>query len=432
MSAEGLKVERRDGIIILTLAHPPSNALMPGLRTGLLQVISAPEAWCRGIVLAAEGPNFASHLPLQPDAEEPTLADLCRAVADCPVPVVAVLKGLVVGPGAELALAARARLGAPGLKLAFAEVTLGLCPCGGSTRRLPRLIGAGPALRLLLSGRAVPAAEALALGLIDGITEMAPVAAAVRLAGALAVGDLLRREEPDAVAWATAVAEARGASATQGLAARRIVDCVEAALVLPAENAQEFEAVARSDLEQSEEAIGLCAAARAERRALALPPVLNRLQALSIDRIGLAGLAPDLARIAVVALSRELAVTWSFPDDLARDAGLAAVEAGIEEGRREGRLSADRSHAMRERLLATEVPLTESALPFLVADHPLAPPHEAVQPGAARLVLGGQEGEMGLALSLAGRVCEVTLPPDSLPLARATALAGLRRRARRA
>lgn len=427
MSADGLMIELRDRILVLTLANPPLNELAPGLRAGLLQAITERDSGCRGIVLAAEGPNFAGHLPLAPDATAPSLADLCRAVADCPVPVVAVLKGLVIGPGAELALAARARLGGPGLKLAFAEVTLGLCPGGGTTQRLPRLIGAAPALRLLLSGRAVPASEALALGLIDGITEMAPIASAVRLAGALAVGDILRRKEPDAAAWAEAVREARSGFAAQGTAAQRIVDCVEAGLVLPLENAQDFETVARKDLEQTDDAIGLCAAARAERRALASPPVLTRLQALSVDRIGLVGLAPDLARIAVVALSREVAVTWSFPDGAARGAGLAAVEAGIEEGRRDGRLSAERAQAMHDRLLTTDAPLTEDSLPFLVSDHPLALSGDATQPGAARLVLGGQEGGMGLALSLAGRVCEVTLPPESMPLARATALSGLRR-----
>lgn len=427
MSADGLKVELRDGILVLTLANPPLNELSSGLRAAVLRAIAERGPGCRGIVLAAEGPNFAGHLPLAADAAAPTLVELCGAVADCPVPVVAVLNGLVIGPGAELALAARARLGGMGLKLAFAEVTLGLCPAGGTTQRLPRLIGAGPALRLLLSGRAVPAAEALTLGLIDGITEMAPIASAMRLAGALAVGDILRRQEPGAAAWTEAVAEARNATATQGLAARRIVDCVEAALVLPPENALAFETVARRDLEQTDDAIGLCAAAGAERRALALPPVLTRLQALSVDRIGLAGLAPDLARIAVVALSRELAVTWSFPDDLAREAGVAAVGAGIEEGLRDGRLSADRALAMRDRLLATDAPLEGISLPFIVSDHLSGAPGDAAQPGAARLLLGGREGEMGLALSPAGRVCEVTLPPEALPLARATALAGLRR-----
>jgi 3-hydroxyacyl-CoA dehydrogenase len=281
-----------------------------------LQAITDRDPGCRGIVLAAEGPTFSGRICRFARSSRAIAGRAVRRGGRLPGSGGGGAEGAGVGPGAELALAARARLGGPGLKLAFAEVTLGLCPCGGTTRRLPRLIGAGPALRLLLSGRAVPAAEALALGLIDGITEMAPVASAMRLAAALAVGDMLRRDPPDAAAWARPWARRGTGLAAQGPAARRIVDCVEAALVLPAENAQEFETVARSDLEQTEEAIGLCAAARAERRALALPPVLTRLQTLSVDRIGLVGLAPDLARIAVVALSRELAVTWSFPDEL--------------------------------------------------------------------------------------------------------------------
>ncbi|MBN8630194.1 MAG: enoyl-CoA hydratase/isomerase family protein [Rhodobacterales bacterium] len=427
MSADGPKVELRDGILILTLANPPFNDLGPGLRAGLLQAIAGRDETCRGIVLAAEGPHFAGQLPLSSDDAAPTLGELCLAVAECPVPVVAVLKGLVTGPGAELALAARARLADPGLRLAFADVTLGLCPAGGTTQRLPRLIGARAALRLLLSGRSVPASEALASGLVDGITETAPIASAMRLAQALAVGDLLRRVEPDAAAWSAAVAEARRGTVARGQAGRRIIDCVEAALVLPPENLLAFEAVARADLEDSDESIGLRAAAAAERRALALPPVLTRLQALSVDRIGLVGLAPDLARIAVVALSREVSVSWSVPDEIAREAGLQAVEAGIEEGQHSGSLTPDRARAMRERLFMVVGPLADASVPFLVSDHPVKVSEDAIHAGAARLVLHGQEGEMGLALSPAGRVCEVTLPPDRLPLARATALAGLRR-----
>ena len=428
MSADGLKADLRDGILILTLANPPLNDLSPDLRAALLQAIEMRDASCRGIVLAAEGPNFAASAPIAPEQGQPDLAQLCRAVADCPVPVVAVLQGLVTGPGAELALAARARLAHPGLRIAFAEVTLGLCPAGGTTRRLPWLLGAKTALRLLLTGRAVPASEALGLGLIDGIAEIAPIAAAARLAGALAVGDILHRSAPDATDWQQAVAEARRDPGLRSPAGRRIVDCVEAALVLPPENAQDFETVARSDLAETDEAIGLCAAARSERRALALPPVLARLQPLSVDRIGLVGSSPDLARIAVVALSRELPVIWSFPDAATRAEGLAAVKAGIDEGQRTGRLSRERGESMLDRLIAIEDPLEPASVPFLVSDRPAESRGDAAaNPGAARLTLGGQEGEIGLALAPAGRICEVTLPPDSLPLSRATALAGLRR-----
>lgn len=428
MSADGLKAELRDGVLVLTLAQPPANELGPGLRAALLAAITGRDPACRGIVLAAEGPGFSTLLPLDPDPAPPRLADLCRAVADCPVPVVAVLQGAVTGPGAELALAARARLAAPSLRLSFAEVTLGLCPSGGALRRLPRLIGAEAALRLLLTGRTVPASEALSLGLIDGITEAAPIASAVRLAGALAVGDILRRPAPDARAWTAAVAAARQQTRGRMPAGPRIIDCVEAALLLPEDAAEAFEAVVRADLEATPEAAGLLASARAERRVQAVPAVLARLQPLSVDRIGLLGTAPDLARLAVAALSRELSVLWAFPDAEAEAAGIEAVEAGIAEGLRDARLAPERAAAMRGRLATTGDSLQLAAVPLLISDRLLGGSDGwGGLPGAAELVLGGAEGEMGLALSPAGRVCEVVLPPEALPLARATALAGLKR-----
>lgn len=426
MSADGLKVEWRDGILVLTLAHPPTNELTVGLRAALIAALGTPGA--KGIVIAAEGPNFSAHLPLDPDTAIPTLADLTRSVAECPVPVVAVVQGLVTGPAAELVVAARARLAQPGLRIAFPDVTLGLCPAGGATFRLPRLIGAKAALRLLLAGRTVPAAEVLALGLIDGIGETAPLASAVRLAGALAVGNMLLRADPDPVAWTAAVAEARQSAAGQSPAGRRIIDCVEAALVLPPDRAQDFETIARADLQDTPEAGGRAAAARAERRALAVPPVLARLQPLTVDRVGLAGTSPDLVRIAIAALSRDLAVTWSFPDGATQEAGVAAVQAGIDDGVGARHLTPDRARRMADQLAAVKGPLARESLPLLICDPAVAGDGGwAGLPGAARLVLGGHAEEMGLALAPQGRICEVTLPPDSLPLARATALAGLRR-----
>lgn len=428
MSAIGLKTELRDGIRVLTLANPPGNALSPVLRKALLAELETAPATCKAIVLQAEGPAFSSHQPLDPDREKPGIAELCRAVADCPIPVVAILQGLVTGPATELALAARARLADPTCRIAFTEVSLGLCPAGGASQRLPRLIGAKAALRLLLTGRATPASEALSLGLIDGITESAPLAPALRLAAALAVGDILRRPGPDAAAWTSAVAAARREQGRRLPAGQRIVDCVEAALLLPEENGLAFEATVRADLEATPEAAGLRASARAERRALSLPPVLARLQPLSVDRIGLIGSSPDLARLAVAALSRDVDVAWVFASDSARRAGLAAVDAGIGEGQRSGSLSQARAREMTSRLLASGGPEDLASLPFVVQDQARVPGLQtSFLPGAAQLVLGGAAGEIGLGLPPAGRSCELTLPADVHPLARATALAGLRR-----
>lgn len=428
MSAETLRVDLRDGVRVLTFAHPAGSLLTPALGAALLGAIRRAPGECKGIVLADEGPVLSAELSLDPDHSQPMLSDLCRAVADSPVPVVAVLRGLVTGPAAELAVAARARLAEPALRLAFADVTLGLCPGAGASQRLPRLVGAGAALDLLLSGRAIPAAEALSIGLIDGIAETNALAAALRLVAMLAGGHRLPRAPVDPAAWQAAVAAARHGQGRRPPAGQRIVDCVEAALLLPVENGLDFEAVARRDLEATPEAGGLAAAARADRRAMTVPAVLAKLRPLSVDRIGLDGDAPDLARLAVAALSRDLGVVWAFPSDAARQAGLAAVEAGIGQGLRAGSLSPARAREMMARLVAAGGPEGVARLSFVLHDTPTDPAiRDAALPGAAHLVLGGGPGEIGLGLAAQGRACELTLPSETHPLSRATALAGLRR-----
>jgi enoyl-CoA hydratase len=85
-------------------------------------------------------------------------------------PVVAALFGWVLGGGAELALAADLRIADDTAKFGFPEVKNGWVPGGGGTQLLPRLIGYGPAMKLLLLGEPVTAAEALALGLVEEVT----------------------------------------------------------------------------------------------------------------------------------------------------------------------------------------------------------------------------------------------------------------------
>lgn len=429
MSAGCLKVGLQDNVVVLTLTNPPANELTPDLRAQLIRAIAEQGAVSKGVVLTAEGPSFSNQSLPPPDEATSSIADLCKAVAECPVPVVALAQGAAVGAGAELLLAARARLVRPDFRVSFAEVALGLCPAAGTTFRLPRLIGAEAALRLLLSGRSVPAAEALSLGLIDGIVEDAAISSAVRLVRVLAAGEpILQRADPDPASWTKAVADARLEVAAKGPARRRIVDCVEAALILPPDQALAFEATARADLQQTTEAIGLSAAAQAERAALTVPSVLARIQPLSVDRIGLSGVRPDLVRIALAALSRGVSVSWSFPNGETLKAGLMAVRDGIADGLRNGQLAPDRARGMQDRLTALAGGHTALSVPVLICDATVAAQDRWTDlPGAARLVLGGQGEEMGLALAPEGRVCEVTLPADTLPLARATALAGLRR-----
>jgi enoyl-CoA hydratase len=99
-----------------------------------------------------------------------------------PMPSVAVINGFAFGGGLELALACTFRLALPNVKLGLPEIKLGLIPGYGGTQRLPRLIGEGRALELIMTGRTVEADEALRIGLVNRLVDGDPVAAGVAFA----------------------------------------------------------------------------------------------------------------------------------------------------------------------------------------------------------------------------------------------------------
>jgi enoyl-CoA hydratase len=83
---------------------------------------------------------------------------------------VAAINGFALGGGCELAMACHVRLASEKAKLGQPEVKLGIVPGYGGTQRLPRLVGRGAALKLLLTGEMIDAAEAHRLGLVDQVT----------------------------------------------------------------------------------------------------------------------------------------------------------------------------------------------------------------------------------------------------------------------
>jgi enoyl-CoA hydratase len=88
-----------------------------------------------------------------------------------PMASLALVNGYAFGGGAELALACTFRLGMPGAKFGLPEIKLGLIPGYGGTQRLPRLVGAGRALEIIMSGRTLGIDEAVAIGLVNGRAE---------------------------------------------------------------------------------------------------------------------------------------------------------------------------------------------------------------------------------------------------------------------
>lgn len=99
--------------------------------------------------------------------------DLTRQMENFPKPVIAAINGFALGGGTETAMACHVRIAAENAKLGQPEVKLGLIPGFGGTQRLPRLVGKGRALDMILTGRIVSAQEALQIGLVDQVVPQA-------------------------------------------------------------------------------------------------------------------------------------------------------------------------------------------------------------------------------------------------------------------
>jgi enoyl-CoA hydratase len=92
---------------------------------------------------------------------------LCNQIADCSLPIVAAIRGYCLGGGLDLALACHVRVASLDSSFGHPGGSLGLVTGWGGTQRLPRLIGKGAALQMLLTGERVPATQALTMGLVD-------------------------------------------------------------------------------------------------------------------------------------------------------------------------------------------------------------------------------------------------------------------------
>ncbi|UQX88980.1 enoyl-CoA hydratase-related protein [Jatrophihabitans telluris] len=171
-----------DGAVATVLVdRPPVNALSTALLGELLAAFEAldRDPTVRCVVLSALGDRcFVAGADIREAAETPPDrasertalgSQLMRRIESVAVPVVAAINGLCLGGGCELAMSADLRIASTSARFGQPEIRLGIMPGFGGTQRLPRLIGVGPALDLMLTGRDVDAAEALRLGLVSRV-----------------------------------------------------------------------------------------------------------------------------------------------------------------------------------------------------------------------------------------------------------------------
>jgi enoyl-CoA hydratase len=177
--AETILEQREGRVAVLTVNRPDKmNALNEQVRTDVMAALAALEyddaiavvvltgAGEKAFIAGADIGEFAGRTPFDQRyaMRSPRIFDVMAAF---PKPVIAMINGFCLGGGCELAMSCDLRVASDKARFGQPEINLGLIPGGGGTQRLPRLVGAGHAMRMVLTGEMIGAAEAHEIGLVE-------------------------------------------------------------------------------------------------------------------------------------------------------------------------------------------------------------------------------------------------------------------------
>jgi enoyl-CoA hydratase len=123
----------------------------------------------RAFVAGADIGELAAQTPMQAKQRALRGQQIFRRFETSPKPVIAAVNGFALGGGCELAMSCHLRIASDAAKFGQPEVKLGICPGYGGTQRLPRLVGTGRALQLLMTGEMIDADEAYRIGLVNRV-----------------------------------------------------------------------------------------------------------------------------------------------------------------------------------------------------------------------------------------------------------------------
>lgn len=371
MGSSAVVLEIRARSAHVRIANPPVNALSHAVRAGLMDCVGAAlrDPAVDHVLILGEGRGFVAggdiaefDAPLQP----PDMNDVLALIEGASKPVIAVLHGNVLGGGLELALACHGRVAQANARLGLPEVSLGLIPGAGGTRRLPRLIGVAPALGMILDGKPVGAEAAAALGLIDGIAEGDPVAAADALAAELAGSSLAGRrlgsralDPTQANDAAEALAAARASVATQfpwSAARRAAIDVVAHGLDADLSDALARERAAFDACRAAPEGRALMHVFFAERAAAKPPVAAQGAAPAEIARCGVVGAGTMGRGIAIAIAAAGLDTVLFESDPQRRQPARAAIDAHFAAQAQRGRMTPDAAARAAARVsLADEI-----------------------------------------------------------------------------
>jgi len=179
---ENVLYETKGAIAYVTINRPQVlNALNAATWTDLRTAFehARDDAAVRGIILTGAGDkafvagadigDLAALSAVEAEQSSRSGQGVLELIENLGKPVVAAINGFALGGGLETAMACTIRIAADHAKFGQPEVKLGLLPGGGGTQRLPRLVGKGRALQLVLTGGMIDAQEAYRIGLVNGV-----------------------------------------------------------------------------------------------------------------------------------------------------------------------------------------------------------------------------------------------------------------------
>ncbi len=182
MEYDNIKITRDDGIGWITINRPDKlnalnqktirelNAAFVGIeKDNTIRVVILTGAGDKAFVAGADIKELSELDEKQGREYVMEGQELTKMIENSNKPVIAAINGFALGGGTELALCCHIRIAADTAKMGQPEVKLGLIPGFGGTQRLPRLVGKGAALELILSGDVIDAAEAHRIGLVNRV-----------------------------------------------------------------------------------------------------------------------------------------------------------------------------------------------------------------------------------------------------------------------
>ncbi|MDP3660492.1 3-hydroxyacyl-CoA dehydrogenase NAD-binding domain-containing protein [Phenylobacterium sp.] len=344
-------------VAVITLNSPPVNALSTAVRTGLFEAFTQAEAdpAAKAIVLICDGRTFVAGADITEFGgvrTGATLQEVQALMEASPKPVVAAIHGTALGGGLELALCAHFRVAVPSARLGLPEVKLGLLPGAGGTQRLPRIVGAAKALEMTGFGEPAPAKDALAMGLVDELTEEGKLREGALAFARRAVAEnrpLRKVREDDAKVIADRgkpeiFADFRKANARKFrgfLAPEYNIRCIEAAVALPFAEGIKEEGRLFAELMAGPQSAAQRFSFFAEREVAKIPDIPRETPTVAIKKVGILGAGTMGGGIAMNFANAGIPVTIVEVKQEALDRGLGVIRGNYERTASRGGLSAE-------------------------------------------------------------------------------------------